>query len=151
MSFRIKGLPAEPFADLFALSDQALKARGAVRQVADNGTPCRVSLTDAEPGQPVVLVNYEHQPADSPYRSRFAIYVREGERTFDEIDRVPDQLRKRMLSVRAFDKDGMVDTDLVDGRALEPVIERILADARADYIHLHFARPGCYAARVERA
>jgi hypothetical protein len=152
MSFRIKGLPAEPFADLFSLSDEALKARGAVRQIADHGSPCRVSLTDAEPGQEVVLVNFEHQPAHSPYRSRFAIYVREGETTYDEVDQVPEQLRKRMLSVRAFDRDGMmVDTDLVDGRALEPVIERIFGDERADYIQLHYARPGCYAARVERA
>jgi hypothetical protein len=37
MHFRIHGLPAEQFAPLFALSDDALKERGAVRSVADDG------------------------------------------------------------------------------------------------------------------
>src|SRR5580658_8901885 len=106
MSFRITGLPAEPFAPLFALPDEALAARGAVRQIADNrspGYPCRVSLTDSRPGDELLLVNYEHHPVASPYRMRFAIYVRKGEETCDAVDRVPEQLRIRMLAVRAFD------------------------------------------------
>ena len=75
MSFRIIGLPAEPFADLFSLSDEALRARRAVRRIADAkpGYPCRISLTDAEPGEEVVLVHYAHQPSDSPYRSSHAV------------------------------------------------------------------------------
>jgi hypothetical protein len=90
MSFRITGLPAEDFAHLFALSDEELKARGAVRRIADErmpGTPCRVSLTDSQPGDELLLVNYEHHPVDSPYRMRFAIYVRKGEETHDAVDR----------------------------------------------------------------
>jgi Protein of unknown function (DUF1203) len=154
MSFRITGLPAAEFADLFSLSDDALRARRAVRRVADArlSFPCRVSLTDAELGDDVVLVHYEHQRADTPYRSSHAIYVREGEATYDEVDQVPDQLRRRMLSVRAFDDSGMiVGADLVDGRALEGVIAELLADKRAAYLHAHFAKYGCYAARIERA
>ena len=38
----------------------------------------------------------------------------------------------------------------VEGRALEPVIERLLSSLATGYLHLHFARPGCYAARVDR-
>jgi hypothetical protein len=154
MSFRITGLPAAEFADLFSLSDDALRARRAVRRVADArlSFPCRVSLTDAELGEDVVLVHYEHQRADTPYRSSHAIYVREGEATYDEVDQVPDQLRRRMLSVRAFDDSGMiVGADLVDGRALEGVIAGLLADRRTAYLHAHFAKYGCYAARIERA
>ena len=153
MSFRITGLPAEHFASLFDLSDEELAARGAVRVVAeDDGYPCRVSLTDAEPGQELLLVNYEHHPVASPYRSSFAVYVRAGETTCDAVDRVPEQLRKRVLSARAYDERGMmVATDLVDGRELEGSIGRLLADPRAAYLHLHYARPGCYAARVTRA
>ena len=152
MSFRIKGLPSERFDDLFSLSQEELAARGGVRRIADaSGYPCRVSLTDAEPGQEVVLVHYEHHPVDSPYRSSFAIYVREGEKTYDEIDQVPELLRRRMLSVRAFDGKGLlVEADLVDGRELEGLIERFFEDERAHYLHVHFARPGCYAARIER-
>lgn len=155
MSFRILGLPAEPFAPLFALSDAALAARGAVRRVADArepGYPCRVSLTDSRPGDALILLNHEHHAVASPYRMRFAIFVREGETTFDEIDIVPEQLRRRMLAVRAFDVAGMmVGCELVDGPVIEDTVERLFAVPQAAYLHIHFAAPGCYAARVERA
>lgn len=152
MSFRIQGLPAENFTHLFTLSDEALAAAGAVRRVADNGNPCRVSLTDATPGEEVILVNYEHHAVDSPYRMRFAIFVRAGETTFDQVNTVPEQLRKRLLAVRAFDAQGMmVAFELTKGTEVEPVIERLLADERAAYLHVHFAAPGCYAAKVVRA
>ena len=83
---------------------------------------------------------------------RFAIYVRRGEERYDRIDEVPEQLRVRTLAVRAYDADAMlVGWELVEGRDLEPAIEKLLANRRADYLHIHFAAPGCYAARVERA
>jgi len=152
MSFRIQGLPAETFTHLFALSDAELAAQGAARRIADNGSPCRVSLTDATPGEEVILVNYEHHAVDSPYRMRFAIFVRAGETTFDQVDTVPEQLRGRMLAVRAFDAGGMmVAFELTKGAVVESVIERLLADERASYLHIHFAAPGCYAAKVVRA
>ena len=150
--FRIQGLPAEPFTHLFALSDEALKQRGAVRRIADVPRPCRVSLTDAEPGDELILVNYEHHAVASPYRMRFAIYVRKGEQTFDAVDEVPAQLRTRTLAVRGFDAAGMMTGwELVEGASLEAVIEKLFADPRAAYLHVHFAAPGCYAARIERA
>ena len=155
MSFRITGLPAERFAPLFALTDAQLATQGAVRRIAEArtpGTPCRISLTDAQAGDELLLVNYEHHPVASPYRMRFAIYVRKGEETYDEIDKVPEQLRLRTLAVRSFDADAMmVDRELIEGAALEGAIARLLADERAAYLHVHFAAPGCYAARVERA
>lgn len=155
MRFRITGLPAEHFAHLFALSDDDLKARGAVRRIADArtpGYPCRISLTDSRAGDELLLVNYEHHPVDSPYRMRFAVYVRNGEETYDAVDQVPEQLRLRTLAVRSFDASAMmVGWDLVDGRQLIAGIERLFADPRAAYLHVHFAAAGCYAARVGRA
>ena len=151
MSFRITGLPANDFSYLFSLDDAELATLGAVRQAAQHGAPCRVSLTDATPGDEVILVNYEHHKVDSPYRMRFAIYVRRGEETYDKVDEVPEQLRKRMLAARAFDDAGMMlGFELVEGKELEGAIERLLAVPRAAYLHIHFAAPGCYAARVER-
>jgi hypothetical protein len=155
MSFRITGLPAECFAHLFALSDQELAAQGAVRRIADGrmpGYPCRVSLTDSREGDELILVNYEHHGVDSPYRMRFAIYVREGDTRYDAIDQVPEQLRTRPLAVRAFDIEAMMTgCELVDGREVEAAIERLFANPKAAYLHVHFAAPGCYAAQVERA
>jgi uncharacterized protein DUF1203 len=155
MHFRIRGLRAEQFAPLFAMSDDELAARGAVRRIADGrqpGYPCRVSLSDSNPGDELILLNYEHHAVASPYRMRFAIFVRADDETFDAVDTVPEQLRIRMLAVRAFDADGMmIANTLVDGKELESAIGRLFADAKAAYLHVHFAAPGCYAAQVERA
>ncbi|HEY4921390.1 MAG TPA: DUF1203 domain-containing protein [Xanthobacteraceae bacterium] len=155
MHFRVTGLPAEDFAHLFQLSDEELAAQGAVRRIADGrnpGYPCRVSLTDSRQGDELILVNYEHHRVDSPYRMRFAIYVRKGEETFDAVDEVPEQLRSRTLAVRSYDANAMmVGWDLADGRQLIAAIEKLFAEPRAAYLHVHYAAPGCYAARVERA
>ncbi|MDA0703446.1 MAG: DUF1203 domain-containing protein [Proteobacteria bacterium] len=153
MHFRITGLPAEPFQHLFAMNEAELARHGAMRRIAtDDGYPCRISLTDADIGDPVILVNYEHQDADTPYRSRHAVWVREGERRFDAVDTVPEQLRRRLLSIRAFDAMGMMlDAEVAEGAQLAQQIEGFFANRETAYIHLHYARPGCYAARVERA
>ena len=152
MTFRIRGLDTGQFSHLFALSDAELAAQGAMRKTADGPSPCRVSLTDATPGDEVILVNYEHHAVELPYRMRFAIYVREGEATFDAVNVVPDQLRRRTLAVRGFDENGMMTGwELIEGIWLEEAIERQFADPRARYLHVHFAAPGCYAAKVERA
>jgi hypothetical protein len=151
MHFRIQGLPAEQFAPLFALSDQQLAERGAVRRIADGPRPCRVSLTDAAAGDELILVNYEHHAVASPYRMRFAIYVRRDEKTFDAVDTVPEQLRTRTLAVRGFDADAMMTGwELTEGAQIEGVTEKLFADPRTAYLHVHFAAPGCYAARIER-
>lgn len=151
-NFRITGLPAEAFDGIFALSDEALAARRAVRMVAKSCVPCRISLTDAEPGDEVILLNWLDHAVDTPYRSRFAIYVREGEQTYDDVNQVPEQLRRRALSLRAYDKTGMiVRADLVDGHEVERPIAETFADDRVAYLHIHFAKYGCYAAKVERA
>jgi Protein of unknown function (DUF1203) len=154
MSFRIQGLPAEQFEHLFALSDEELARHGAVRRIADDrqpGYPCRVSLADSRPGDELLLLNYEHLPVDSPYRMRFAIYVRKGDEVYDAVGKVPEQLRTRTLAVRAFDKLGMmIGVELVEGCELEGAIDRLLTP-RAEFLHVHFAAPGCYAAKVVRA
>lgn len=152
MTFRITGLPATDFAPLFALDDAALAERGAVRRIADGAYPCRVSLTDSQAGDELLLLNYEHHAVASPYRMRFAIYVRRGETQYDAVDEVPAQLRSRELAVRAFDADGMmVGRELTPGTSLEASIDRLFADPRAVYLHVHYAAPGCYAARIDRA
>ena len=155
MSFVVSALPAEPFQPLFALSDADLAARGAMRRTVDAnpGFPCRVSLEDAEPGETVLLLNYEHQSADTPFRARHAIYVREGapraELTAGEM---PPVFRDRILSLRAFDGVGMLRAaEVAQGEALEPAVERLLANPEVAYLHAHYAGMGCYAARIDRA
>lgn len=155
MSFRIRGLDPAPFRSFYGAPDDVL-ARAGVRRLmvdASPGFPDRVEVRDLEPGEAVLLLNHVHQPADNPYRASHAIFVREGaERACDVVNAVPEALRIRTLSVRSFDDGGeMVDADLVDGRSLPPLIARLLAEPRVAYLHAHYAKRGCYAARIERA
>lgn len=155
MNFRIRGLRAETFRPLFALSDAELTAHAAIRVVADRqpGFPCRVSLADAAPGETLLLLNYEHLAVASPYRSRHAIYVREVAEDVElQLNEVPDVLRTRLLSVRAFDAAGMMrDAEVTDGGMLAELARKMLRAPQCTYLHLHNARPGCFAARVDRA
>jgi hypothetical protein len=155
MSFRITGLSPEPFRHLFGLSAEELARHGAKRYVADTTSayPDRIEIRDAEPGESVLLVNYIHQPAETPYQAKFAIFVREGaEAAYDRIDEVPQAMRRRMISLRGFDADHMlVDAALADGKELAGSIALLFADPRIAYIQAHYAAPGCYAARIDRA
>jgi hypothetical protein len=155
MTFQIEGIPVARFAPLFGLPDEALSELGAVRRIADHkpGFPCRVSLKDAEPGESVLLVNFLHQPAATPYRARHAIYVREfAQEARLAPGEVPEVLRSRLLSLRAFDAAGwLLDADVVDGQLLEPALIRLLEPQAVACVHIHNAKPGCYAARAVRA
>lgn len=153
--FKISGLDASPFAELYGLSDAALAERGVERMTvtAKPGFPCRITLEDAEPGEQVLLFNHEHLAVDTPYRQRHAIFVREGaEAAATFTDEVPQQLAIRPLSVRAYDAAGnMTDADLVDGRELPALIDRLFADPSVAFLHAHNAKRGCFAARIDRA
>ena len=156
MPFVISGLSPNPFQPLFGLSDAALAERRIVRRRVDapQGFPCRVTLQDALPGETVLLMNYEHQPADTPFRATHAIYVREGDHhPWRGVDEIPPALAIRPhISLRAFDAEGMmVQAEVAPGSELKPAIERLLARPDAAYVHAHYAGAGCFAARIDRA
>lgn len=155
MTFQFSGLPLSQFSPLFSMSDAELARRGAIRVTADErpGFPCRVSLQDAEIGETLILLNYEHLPVATPYRSRHAIYVRESAIEAQlAVDEVPQQMRPRLLSLRAFDADGMMKAaDIVPGTAIENLIEQMFTDRSIAFLHAHNAKRGCFAARIDRA
>jgi len=153
MSFRFSGLSMERFSGLLALSDSALRARGILRLNAEPGYPCRVSLRDADPGESVLLLNYEHQSGPGPFRASGPIFVREAGEDAGLLpeNEVPDVVRTRLVSVRAYDGDGMmVEADVTEGSRVEGLIETLFGHESVAYLHVHFARRGCYACRVER-
>lgn len=155
MSFQIHALPADDFAPLFGLSDDELAARNARRMTATStpGYPCRVSLKDADIGETVILVNHQHQPADSPYQSSHAVYVAKGaEQAAPSVGDVPEMMRMRLLSVRFFDADDMiVDGRVIEGDGLAGTLNQVFADRAVAYAHIHFAGHGCFAAKATRA
>jgi hypothetical protein len=64
---------------------------------------------------------------------------------------IPEVLQTRLLSLRGFDNAAtMQAADVVHGREILPVIEQMLGDSRIEYIHVHNAKPGCFAARIDR-
>ena len=155
MAFRITGLSPEPFRHLFGLPEDELARHGVKRYVVDAspGYPDRIEMRDAAVGETVLLLNHVSQPADTPYRASHAIFVREGAaQAYDAVDEVPAVMRTRLLSLRAFDGEGMMrDADVVEGAAIEGVIARFFADPAVSYIHVHNAKRGCYSGRIDRA
>ena len=153
MSFRITGLDPSPFQHLHALSDADLAAAGAqrVRVTEKPAAPCRISLDDAEVGETVLLLNYAHQPADTPYRQQGPIFIRERQHRFAADNAIPPALARRTLSLRAFGAAHMmVDADLIEGVDAAALIEKFFANDNVAYIQAHYARRGCFAALVER-
>lgn len=153
-AFRVTALPSTGFEALFGRPDAELAARGARRVVADAkpGYPCRVSLVDAAPGETLLLLHFHHHDVATPYRSSGPIYVRERATTATPTPgEVPELLRLRLLSLRAYDREGMLlDAEVTEGRALETAVERLFANRDVAYLHIHNARPGCYSCRIDR-
>ena len=152
--FHIRGLDAAQFAPLFALSDAELAERDMKRFVADapRSAPCRISLEDAEPGEALILLAYAHHTAHSPFRASGPIFVREkAAEPFDAVDTLPPAFQGRTLSVRAYDAHGdMVEAEVIDSDP-RPLFDRYFADPAVAHIDVHYARRGCFGARVTRA
>lgn len=156
MGFRFTGLPLEPFKAIFNLSDEELLARGMRRYVADSkpGFPCRVTLEDAEIGEKVILLSYTHQPTDhSPYRAGGPIFVRQNAKiSYRYESEIPPVLTSRLLSLRGYDKDDLiVEAEVVEGQNIDTELPKFFANHDVAYTHIHFARRGCFACRVDRA
>ena len=154
MGYRIDGLAGERFAHLSGIDEAALAERGAVRVRADSerGYPCRVSLDFAAPGESVLLLNHVSHDVPTPYRTAYAIYVREqaGE-TAAFVDRLPPVLEERLLSLRAFDAGGMLRTALLaEAGEVEARIAGLLEDPEVASLHAHTPAYGCFLARIER-
>lgn len=154
-SFRLVGLAAENFEPFFAMSADELAALGARRVVADEpiGFPCRVSLVDAEVGDELLLLPFEHLSTGSPYRASGPVLVRRNaRRAMLEPGVIPPYVTRRWMSIRAYDADDMmIAADVCDGTDVREVIERLIADDAVAFIHLHNAKRGCFSCRVERA
>ncbi|MEP1535974.1 MAG: DUF1203 domain-containing protein [Paracoccaceae bacterium] len=155
MTFQICALPEGMFDHLFDLTEDQRTAQNVVTvtATADDGYPCRISLEDADPGETLILVNHTHLDVASPYASKHAVYVKENAIKANlALDEVPPVLTSRLLSVRAFDENGMIiDADVLDGTQLSDTLGAFFDKPSVDFIHVHFAKPGCYAARVVRA
>jgi hypothetical protein len=153
MNYQLRGLEPAPFEGLFDLDDEALEARGMRRMRSDKpvGYPCRVTLEDTPVGEEVLLLPFTHQDSRSPYRASGPIFVRRGKPAARIVNALPPYLSLRPLSVRAYDAaDEMVEAEVAEGAAAEPLIRAYLGRPDVAYLHVHFARRGCFACRIDR-
>jgi hypothetical protein len=154
MTYRIQGLDPAAFAHLVGLPDAELTRHNVIRMTVDAtpGFPCRVTLKDAEPGETMLLVNHVSHDIDNPYRASHAIFVGETARRAAVFhDETPPVFDRRILSLRAFDREGMMrDAALAQPGEADAVIRRLLEDGEVDHIDAHNAARGCFAARIER-
>lgn len=150
MAYRILALDPAAFAD-----SESLVAHGAIRVMADKkpGFPCRETLEDAEPGENLLLLNHVSHDVATPFRSIYAIYVREGVVTAapEFVDSTPAFFGHRTLGLRGFDADGMLRQATVAGPGeADGAIRSLFGDDEVAYIHIHNAGAGCFMARAER-
>jgi hypothetical protein len=154
MTYSISGLSPAGFAPLFALDDEALAAAGAMRVTASSsrGFPCRVSLEDAQQGEQLILLHHTSHDVETPFRSAYAIYVREGAvQAGPFIDTTPPVFAGRSLALRGFDAEGMLtDARLAQPDLADEAIRSLFDDPGIAYIDIHNAAPGCFAARASR-
>jgi hypothetical protein len=154
MTYRIIGIDPAPYRHLFGLPDAELAEQGIVRMTvsAKPSFPCRVSLTDRDIGESVLLLNHVSHDVANPYRATHAIFVTETEQQPAQYaDEVPPALEPRVLSLRGFDKDGMMTEAILSqpGEA-DAAIRNLFESPEIEMIHAHNATRGCFAAKIER-
>ena len=147
-TFAVRPLPAP----LPSSSSLPADARTIVVDEPDS-YPCRRCLRDAEPGETVVLVSYDPfvDGAETPYRQPGPIFVHADMCDYEPSAELPEQLTRRLLSVRSFGADHlMLGGVVVQGTELARTAAGLLDDAAVSYLHVHNAGPGCFAARIDR-
>jgi hypothetical protein len=154
MAYRITGIDPAPYRHLYGLSDEELASQGAVRMTVDEkpSYPCRVSLTDRDHGESVLLVNHVSHDVANPYRASHAIFVTEGaSKPAEYVDQVPPVFEPRVMSLRGFDEDGMmVEAILAQPGEADAGIRRLFENPGIASIHAHNAARGCFSAKIER-
>jgi len=151
MTYRIAGLDPAPYKPLFGLSYDDLAKRGIVRMtVTDPTFPCRVSLVDRPIGEEVLLLNHVSHDVANPYRASHAIFVADTKRA-EFIDEIPPVFETRVLSLRGFDRNGMmIEAMLAQPGEADAGIRKLFENSEVETIHAHNAVRGCFSARIER-
>ena len=154
MNFQINALDHKLFESMFSLSDKELRKIGGLRMIVDGkpGFPCRVSLEDANIGEEVILIPFEHHKTNSPYQAKGPIFIRKGVKQKElEINEIPKMLNHRLLSYRGYDKGGIMKSAITgEGKDLNSIIEKIFEKEEIKYIHIHNSSPGCFNCEVNR-
>jgi hypothetical protein len=154
MTYQITGLNPQDHVSLFSMSDAELQAINACRvtATAGHGFPCRISLRDADEGDSLILFHHVSHDVQTPYRSAYAVYVREAAvEAATYHDETPPVFDGRPIALRGFDGNGILrDATLAMPGEADAKIRQLFASQDIAYIHAHNAAHGCFSAKVER-
>jgi hypothetical protein len=146
---------ATSIAERFRATGRDDRGNALRRVVAEGrGEPCRHCLREASAGETVLLGSYDLPRPRGIYWTPSPIFVHaDACPAFGEPDMIPEIVRGRLVSVRAYDSDDQCLYDLGhagDGDGVDAPLARALADERAAFVNIHTAKPGCLLCRVER-
>jgi hypothetical protein len=153
-NFQIKSLAETEFYEIFRMDNVALEKIGALRMTANKPGkyPCRVTLEDTMMGEEVILLNYQYHKTTSPYRATGPLFIKVNSiASIPAVNEIPTFLNHRYLSLRAYDKDGIMKEALTsEGKDLRTAMTKMFNNSDNSYIHIHNARHGCYLCVAER-
>lgn len=154
MNFQITALDHTQFESMFRLSDEELLDIGGIKMNVDEkpGFPCRVSLEDANIGEEVILVPFEHHRTNSPYQAKGPIFIRKGLKQKKlEVNEIPKMLEHRLLSFRGYNNEGIMKSAKTgEGKETKKIIREIFENKEIQYIQIHNSSPGCFNCQVNR-
>jgi hypothetical protein len=152
MDFVITAMPTA-VADSFRAGTASGGAAPRRVVLTEAGAPCRHCLQPGQVGEEMLLGSYQPFAGDSPYAVPSPVFVHAGPcPPYPATDRIPALVRDGVRAVRSYDAaHDLLEGDVAPGTAIEPLIDRLLADERADYLHVYSATAGCFTCRVDRA
>jgi len=120
----------------------------------DRPYPCRHCLREASGKGGMLLLSYQAPKPKSVYGHPTAIFMCASDcKRFEQPNTIPDIVRNRLVSFRAFRSDGMMIYDaneIVEGDGHDAAVRRIFARDEVAYINAHTAKPGCLLCHIER-
>ena len=152
MSFTITAMDS---GEAEACRQDALPGQAPARRVVldEPGAPCRHCLRPGQTGETMLLLTYQPFRGPGPYAVASPIYLHADPcPRYQPSSDIPMVVASGLRAVRAYDAaHDLLDGDVTAGTDLEPLIQRLLDDHRASYLHVYSATAGCFTCRVDRA
>jgi Protein of unknown function (DUF1203) len=116
------------------------------------GYPCRHCLRWAQPGEHVILFPYASIPPGHPYSETGPIFVHAGAcERYGASGEYPADFRSGR-AFRAYDANyNMIDAEVANENDPEAAIEKLLQNAKTEFVDARSVTRGCFTFRILRA
>jgi hypothetical protein len=152
--YRIVAIPSEIADAVRSTRKSPQYGHPAHAEVATGYGPCRHCLRTFAVGEDRrVLFTYDPFADTDSLPLPGPVFIHEGPcERYAEDGGFPPDMRGHALTFNAYGRGRVLRSqDYVTDSCVEPVIERLLARADVDYIHVRDTSAGCFDFRIERA